>query len=73
MNDPTLDTGLFRLRGNLPSAKHVPVEVDTRWSFFQATGITPDTQRALEAFYDQTDLSYSVCGIVGVPHPAHCF
>lgn len=49
-NDPTMDTGWWHLTRGM-ARKYAPVTPETRVSFYNAFGILPDMQIAVEKFY----------------------
>lgn len=53
-----MQSGMRMLAAGL-SAKESPVEADTRVSFFEAWGYTPDEQLCLEAYYRNLVVEYS--------------
>lgn len=52
LSDPTLEGGFFRLGVGM-EAKRTPVSPESRCSFWVAFGIPPQSQMALEEYYDQ--------------------
>lgn len=55
-NDPVLATGTRMLTKGMIS-KHSPVDAQSRYSFWLATGITPDQQEVLESHYHNLTLN----------------
>lgn len=50
LGDPTMDTGIWRLCHGM-YRKYKEVSDETRYSFWKAFGVLPDTQRAMEDYY----------------------
>lgn len=70
---PTMASGLFYLRGNLPDSDLKPITMAARLSFERAFHIPISSQLALEKYYDMVDLSWSGVDDFGSSAPVHFF
>lgn len=58
ITDPILDDSGMQVWARGMSAHHMPVSEPTRYSFWLAFGVLPDTQVALENYYDSKTITY---------------
>jgi len=61
LSDPTLEGGFFRLGVGM-EAKRTPISPESRFSFWVAFGIPPQSQIVLEEYYDQLEFGVGDVG-----------